>query len=667
MVNISSQLFSLLKELQNTQATATLTLTDATGLPDGVMPGDELKAAVVGKLSDLYLLQVDNRLIRARTQLPLQMGDALRLRVVDNNTPATVRILERLTQQPQPSVGSEVRTFMSLKSVLLNVVPQIQSLIENITNKVSSPSNLPEGIQPTITALNALAQGDTVEPNKIQALFSMFTSHVPNAFAPETAPPPTIFMQILQEGLDALKQQTPSMETPSALSQMMEPQGGMATDVPQSATPAASMRMQSQEGLSAAQVQHSQPFVESIDTQTPSASFGNTQPSAEALLPKTVVDSPVSGQALIQSPEKQEGAASAARPVWLYEAAAPLERNGLTQSANQPTGQTSSQTQGQPPVQTASPIQGQSMVQAATQVPSQVQSPEIPVSSTLVSPAVAGAAGAGAQAASKQVDSRSVQADTVQQAIGVFMNQTPEAEKIPPETPNIQQPRLFQDIQGVKDEIHVQAQAQPALADTGKLMPQEGRAGVRFELASATTSNDRIGDAAQTTVRSQAMDAKNVAHTLNLLAQHMDRMQTFRLELQQQTGINFWFIPLWFNGDNGSGHMIWWKDQEEGRKSGVQRDSQGYNLLFDLQLSRLGNLKIRLTCSGKAVQCSVAAEKAVLPVIRSGIEELRTRLDSAGFFMKLVELSALSEADSKVFDPLGGTVASANGLLNIVA
>lgn len=757
MVNISSQLVSLLKDLQNTQASAVLTLTDETGLPDGVTSGDELKASVVGKLSDLYLLQVDNRLIRARTQLPLQMGDALRLRVVDTATPATVRILERLTQQPQPSAGSEARTFMSLKSALVNVAPQIKSLLENVANKGSASSNLPEGIQPTITALNTLAQGDKAEPNKIQALFSMFSFVAPDIAAPDTVSTPTIFMQMLREGLDALQKQLPSMETPSAASGMTQPQGSVAPEASQSVTQAsaAAMMVQPQDSPPPPQMQGSQTSAESGNMQTPLISAGNTQSVEEAALSSIVVDGtsvtaglrtvqqpaaqkggapPINpafsgtvspDPALTQTAKEQAGAGAGVRPVWLYEAATPMGRDGVQQAAStrnmpenvpflsqnqqintfqevsasavphqpapQPSSQVVAQTQGQvhvsvqahqevavSPGARQSPIQTpvQAAIQTRGQVQGQVQASETPGTPNTSSPGMPVTAETKIQAPDSQTvpvqaDNRNIQASTVRQAMGVFMNQTAEtAETGSPELTDVQQSDSFKDMQIVQPEIRGQAQTQlkAVSSNTLRAMPQEGTTGVRFERASATIADEQtLGMAQQTTAHGQETDVRAALHTMNALVQHMDRMQTFRLELQQQTGINFWLVPIWFDGGNGSGHMIWWQDQENGREGENRRDSQGYNLLFDLRLSRLGNLKIRLACSGKTVQFSVAAEKEVLPVIRSGIEELRTRLDGAGFSMKLVELSALSELDSKAFDPLGGGVTSANSVLNIVA
>ncbi|MEZ0328953.1 MAG: hypothetical protein ABWK15_05265 [Dissulfuribacterales bacterium] len=756
MVNISSQLVSLLKDLQNTQASAVLALTDETGLPNGVTSGDELKAMVVGKLSDLYLLQVNNRLIRARTQLPLQMGDALRLRVVDTNTPATVRILEHLTQQPQPSAGSEARTFMSLKSALVNVASQIKSLLENVANKGSASSNLPEGIQFTITALNTLAQGNKAEPNKIQALFSMFSFVAPNTAAPDTVSTPTIFIQMLREGLDVLQKQLPSMETPSAASGMMQPQGGVAPETSQSATraSAAAMMVQPQDSPHSPQMQGSQPSAESGDMQTQLVLAGNTQSVEETALSSTVVDgksvtaglrtvqqpavqeggappintafsgSVSSGPALTQATAEQAGAGAGVRPVWLYEAATPMGRDGVQQAASvrnmpenvpfslqnqqintfqevsasavshqpvlQPLSQVAVQTQGQvhvsvhahqeivvSPGAPQSPVQTpvQAAIQTRGQVQGQVQASETPGTPNTSFPVMPVTAETKIQAADSQTvpvqADRNIQASTVRQAMGVFMNQTGgTAETESPALTDVQQSDSFKDMQIVQPEIYGQARTQlkAVPSNTLRAMPQDEMAGLRFEQASATIADEQtLGMAQQTTAHGQETDVRAALHTMNALVQHMDRMQTFRLELQQQTGINFWLVPIWFDGENGSGHMIWWQDQEDGGEGENRRESQGYNLLFDLRLSRLGNLKIRLSCLGETVQFSVAAERDVLPVIRSGIEELRTRLHGAGFSMKLVELSALSESNAKAFDPLGGGVTSASGVLNIVA
>lgn len=604
MVDISSQLISLLKDLQNTQASAVFTMTDETGLPNGVAPGDELKATVVGKLSDLYLIQVDNRLIRARTQLPLKMGDGLRLRVMDNNTPATVRVLEHLPQQAQPSAGSGVKTFMALKSALFHVSPQIESLLENISNKGVSISNLPEGIQHTVSTLNALTQGGTAQPDKIRALFALFAFDAPNTLAPDAASTSTIFMQMLQEGLDAMSEQMPFLKTSTMQSAVPPPLNTVGnSDSTYSNSP------------QSVPVQHSPVLGKSDGMQAPLSAVGDVQPSASPVPSVRTDAAAVPVPSLNQAQVEPKDAGLAARPVWLYETGASLQRDGVQQGV-------------------------------------------LPVTAQV-----------DIQATDTSVNNQNIQTALVRQEMEIPLNHTAKMpETGSPQTVTVQQPDLFKDIQRVQGEMsgQVRAQSQGILSNTARVAPQDGMTGVRFE-RTATIADEQALGAVQTTAHRQETDARGVLHTMNLLAQHMDKMQAFRIELQQQTGMNFWLVPLWFNGDSGSGHMIWWQDHEDERKNGESKGSFGYNLLFDLQLSRLGSLKIRLSCSGKTVQCSVAAEKEALPVIRHGIEELRSRLDSIGFSMRLAELSLLSGLESKAFDPLGGSLTSPSGVLNIVA
>lgn len=734
MVNISSQLVSLLKDLQNTQASGVLTLTDATGLPDGVSPGDELKATVVGKLSDLYLIQVDNRLIRARTQLPLQMGDGLRLKVMDNNTPATVRILERQAQQPQVQAGAGAKTFMALKSVLFNVSPQIESLLENIPRKGVSLSNLPEGLQQAVSALNALAQADTPQPDKIRALFSLFALNAPATPSSDAASTPTIFMQMLQEGLNALQERLPLPETSFTQPTNITPSGSQAdqgplsppvSTQPSAMTPFATVGPSdsSGQGPQVAQVQGSLDFGESGVPQAPLVAASDAQPMEKAVsggepnaaavetgvktgtLPPdqpaagarpanpVAADALVSGRVLTQAQAESKAADLAVRPVWLYEptpaqgkesqqavfnqsmskdVSVPFQNpqtnipsevpafTGARQFTPQPSGQVEIQTQGK----AQGPVQGQS------------QAAEAPVTPSASSPETQMTVGARPQSVDGLAQSQNGQSTHVRQAMDVVMNQAVKAaETGSPEIVHGQQPPSFKDVQGVQPEIHGQVQAQPQAVSshTTRPVPQEAMPGVRFEGAPATIADKQALESVQATVGATGQSPLQhrltigTVTTLNALAQHMDRMQAFRLELQQQTGMNFWLVPLWFNGDSGSGHLIWWQDREEERKNGDSKDSRGYNLLFDLQLSRLGSLKIRLSCSGKTVQCAVAAEKEVLPVIRDGLQELISRLNAIGFSMKLVELTEFSKINPDTFDPLSMSGRSANGILNLMA
>jgi len=359
MVNISSQFVSLLKELQNPRPSANLVLTDKAGLPEGVLPGDELKALVVAKLSDLYLLQMDNQLIRAKTHLPLEIGDNLRLKVVDNNTPATVRILERITQQP-PFIGPEAKTFMALKSALLHMSPQIDALLEQISTKAVSLSNLPEGLQQAVSALNALAQADTPQPDKIRALFSLFALNAPATSSSDAASTPTIFMQMLQEGLNALQERLPLPETSFTQPTNITPSGSQAdqgplsppvSTQPSAMTPFATVGPSdsSGQGPQVAQVQGNLNFGESGVPQAPLVAASDAQPMEKAVSGgepnaaavetgmKTGPQSPdqpaagarpanpvaadalASGSTLTQAQAESKAADLAVRPVWLYE------------------------------------------------------------------------------------------------------------------------------------------------------------------------------------------------------------------------------------------------------------------------------------------------------------------------------------------------------------
>ncbi len=699
MVDIASQLISLLKDLQNTQASAVLTMTDETGLPGGVAPGDELKATVVGRLSDLYLIQVDNRLIRARTQLPLQMGDGLRLRVMDNNTPATVRVLEHLPQQPQPSAGSGVKTFMALKSALFHVSPQIESLLENISTRGASISNLPERIQHVVSALNVLAQGDTPQPDKIRALFSMFALDVPNTLALDTASNSTIFTQILREGLDVIQEQMPFLKTSSTPSAVMmnTPSHSDSTysNSPQAVhvqdSPALGKSGGMQVPLSAAGNAWSSaepvPFMSTnaaaVETGLKADLQSTVQLKADLQLSNPLASDPVvPGPSLTQAQAESKGGGLAVRPVWLYDDAS-VQHNGVQQgvlpraiSLNTQAFSQNSQANTFQEIfispgaqQSAIHVSTQTAIQAQGQVKGQGQAPETQVTLNPSSLGTPVTAQADLQVTDSSAHTQNIQTVPIRQTMGMPLNHDVEmAETESPKTATVHQSDSFNDIQGVQREIggRASAQSQAVSSNTARAVSQDGMMSVRFE-QSATIADEQAFGVVSTTAHGQETDVRVALHTMNLLAQHMDRMQAFRLELQQQTGMNFWFVPLWFNGDRGSGHMIWWQDKEDERKNGDSKGGFGYNLIFDLQLSRLGSLKIRLSCSEKTVQCSVAAAKEVLPVIRSGIEELRARLDSVGFSMRLAELSALSGLESKAFDPLGGSLTAISGVLNIVA
>jgi hypothetical protein len=728
MVNISSQFVSLLKELQNPRPSANLVLTDKAGLLEGVLPGDELKALVVAKLSDLYLLQMDNQLIRAKTHLPLEIGDNLRLKVMDNNTPATVRILERQAQQPQVQAGAGAKTFMALKSVLFNVSPQIESLLENISRKSVSLSNLPEGLQQAVSALNSLAQADTPQPDKIRALFSLFALNAPATPSSDAASTPTIFMQMLQEGLNALQERLPLPETSFTQPTNITPSGSQAdqgpllppvSTQPSAMTPFATADPSDSrgQGPQVAQVQGSLNFGESGVPQAPLVAASDAQPTKKAVsggepnaaavetgvktgtLPPdqpaagarpanpVAADALVSGRVLTQAQAESKAADLAVRPVWLYEptpaqgkesqqavfnqsmsknVSVPFQNPqtnipsevpafaGARQFTPQPSGQVEIQMQGK----AQGPVQGQS------------QAAEAPVTPSASSPETQMTVGARPQAVDGLAQSQNGQSTHVRQAMDVVMNQAVKvAETGSPESVHGQQPPSFKDVQGVQPEIHGQVQAQPQAVSshTTRPVPQEAMPGVEFKGATDGTTDKQALESVQVTAHGQEMDIRAALHTLNALAQHMDRMQAFRLELQQQTGMNFWLVPLWFQGSAGSGHLIWWQDREEERKNGDSRDSRGYNLLFDLQLSRLGSLKIRLSCSGKTVQCAVAAEKEVLPVIRDGLPELISRFNAMGFSIKLVELTEFSKINPDTFDPLSMSGRSANGILNLMA
>ncbi|HID97710.1 MAG TPA: flagellar hook-length control protein FliK [Thermodesulfobacteriaceae bacterium] len=139
-----------------------------------------------------------------------------------------------------------------------------------------------------------------------------------------------------------------------------------------------------------------------------------------------------------------------------------------------------------------------------------------------------------------------------------------------------------------------------------------------------------------------------------IFASHSGSLNNYGQQLQQNLSLAFFMFPLWFDHSAGFGHWAWWSElPRHDRNSDNDRCS---HLVFDLELSLLGPVKIHLTWTGKKLKVLIAAERQVISTLTARARELRLSLHENGFRFDSLEIFPLEEADTVDFmghaDPL---------------
>ncbi len=157
---------------------------------------------------------------------------------------------------------------------------------------------------------------------------------------------------------------------------------------------------------------------------------------------------------------------------------------------------------------------------------------------------------------------------------------------------------------------------------------------------------------------------ETVHRFFNALSTHADSIQHFQQQVHNYLNTPFFMIPLWFENGAGHGHWSWWQD--EGEQDG-EATEKVQHLVFDLELTHLGRINFHILQEEQGIKLFAAASREILPLLRSGIGELRTHMQAHGFNFAVADIFALDESGaSELLTPVPHPGISESSL-NIVA
>ncbi len=143
---------------------------------------------------------------------------------------------------------------------------------------------------------------------------------------------------------------------------------------------------------------------------------------------------------------------------------------------------------------------------------------------------------------------------------------------------------------------------------------------------------------------------ETVQRFFNALSAHADSIQHFQQQVHNYLNTPFFMIPLWFENGAGHGHWSWWQD--EGEQDG-EATEKVQHLVFDLELTHLGRINFHILQEEQGIKLYAAASREILPVLRSGIGELRTLMQAHGFNFAVADIFALDESGAtELFTPV---------------
>ncbi len=163
--------------------------------------------------------------------------------------------------------------------------------------------------------------------------------------------------------------------------------------------------------------------------------------------------------------------------------------------------------------------------------------------------------------------------------------------------------------------------------------------------------------------RNQGHDS-SVARLLTAISTHADAVGQYQQHVQDFLNIPFLMFPILFEKGQGHGHWSWWRD-EEPREAGAEAAE---HIAFDLELTVLGRVNIQVLRQGVDITLQASASRDVLPMLRAGMQELRERLEMAGFGFTISDIFPIEDADGAgVMTPFGTGGAPGGSSMNIVA
>ncbi len=146
---------------------------------------------------------------------------------------------------------------------------------------------------------------------------------------------------------------------------------------------------------------------------------------------------------------------------------------------------------------------------------------------------------------------------------------------------------------------------------------------------------------------------KGIQEALSTLSAHIDSAQQYQAQAGDSMP-SFLIIPLWFGQAKGAGHLAIWNDLEEHGEDVKGNQKFCQNLFFDLELSRLGPVRIHVRMHEKGLLLSIWARQDPLMILRSSLSQLTQRLSEKGLVVQGVDLSPFELIDSDLISSSKG-------------
>lgn len=618
-------------------------------------PGAEVEGMVLGREGSLDLLAINDSILRARSEMPLPQGARVRLQVVTPGSPVQIRLLAVL---PSPSHKPQglVRDFLTLEAGLRRLGPLMSPLLEGQGSPAVQTTSSP-ALGQALHLIKALAQDGSALPERIQGLSALLH--------PSTEGDAPTVIGLLRRAMDVLADR-PQAELPAGsgrpgqgLSNSVGPPipFSEASSVDQASTPmhtspsnvkAASSEMAGEalrafstsEGPTASQrTSESKGFLElgrSPDVQE-GGELGKvpSSRSSGALTQKSAFNNSSGPNASIATPDsvregvKPEGAArssASARPGTGHgETGQPV-----TRTADTAWSTTSSSKSGDTLGETAAARRvGVGVLwTSGPHLSSEPQTPPCPSQLPLASE--------GEKITPHGLEIRKENAD----GLGLVRSDTPSMS------------RRFSSGAPSSTVSHHRGEGSspPALPRTR--LPSE-------------TPGSSPNDAATKGGPPAQEEPLPLIQGLKVLSDHIQAVQNYHSQAQQQLEHPFLLVPFWFGEGAGWGQWMWWK--EDGQATGVERDWACSHLVFDLQFQVLGRIQIAAALQRGTLTVHLASEQHALPWLRAGLPALKTTLVGLGYRLEVLGVTPLEDADPVA--SLGPVVPNRqeNGVLHVVA
>ncbi len=578
-------------------------------------PGSIIEGFILKAQGSIYLIDTGKGEILAKSERPLEPGSHIKLQVLDDGTPASVRLIQEMPSSPPLRA---MRDFLALRSSLSNLSRLAQAQVEaSATSPMTNPvtTDAPHGASALI---RTFIQGSNPEPEKLRLLLGLISF---DPLSKSTASP---LEQILQMALKPV----PAADTPEqgntrakilAQEHMEGPLGRaqvsnvMEKDLFQGNT---AIKQTFQEGT---------PIEDKPSSRMSPVLPRTTDPGATITSPQT--DMPDSQWIKVaRGPGEKHSSISMDRKV--------LQKHHGPVPAKPGKGSVLQKTTG--------PI-----VRSTTENIPRASGSDAAITGSARS--LASHEGAGQEPIIIRQDiERTLERPPSTPRSSQAEDPSPEDRPIQAqETQTDKMPRQVPDTQEDKDTIS----CLPGERNRGECVPQ--KAGTRIldgiSTKESTQGQDGPIDLHPADKRIEGHQERHMPSWIRPLVDHLESVHNLQHLYQKELDLTLILVPFLFKNGQGTGHWVAWKEENEGQEG--ERPS-GYHLAFDLDLNNLGPVRIHILLRSKRLDIYMGAAPEGLMVLRPGFSELKQSLHRLGYQVQLTEVFTIEGAGQPILPGL---------------